>query len=445
MSGPCVDQLPLGELRSDPSRVLGTRASDATLHYCSPVHGGWGVVRTALLVPESYLLFVCPAACGRHGAIAAIEQGYKDRVGYLCISDEEIALGRYEEEIAKGVDAVVALKKPRALMVCVSCIDDLLGTDHDAAVADFEARHGIPVRLARMNPIALDGKLPPGQRIQRTLHEFLPPAEVRDGGVNLLGCFQDIDPAGDLARLAAACGLGPLRHPASCATFDEFSLMARSSAALLVRPEGKAAAAYYRDELGTPVLEAPVAYSARRVREGLEAFAAFALGISGAAAPDLDAVLGAEREAAEAAAADAADALSGARVAVDSTATASPFDLALALAEAGVRVERVYAEKLAAHDKPSFDALAELAPGILVCNPSHARRHAGRPSKPQADLAVGFQAAYAASAPRTCPLAFDEGLYGYRGRRVLFESLRAAALSAVDDLEEQVRAYGLVV
>lgn len=41
----------------------------STLHYVSATHGDWGVVRIAALVPESHQLFVCPFACGRHGAL----------------------------------------------------------------------------------------------------------------------------------------------------------------------------------------------------------------------------------------------------------------------------------------------------------------------------------------------------------------------------------------
>ena len=159
-----TDELSIAELAANPERVLGKDASAATLHYCSPAHGGWGVVRVALLVPEAHILFVCPPACGRHGAIAAIEQGYKKRISYLCIGDNEIVLGGYEAEIERGVREVMSRIKPRprALMIFMSCIDDLLGTDHTAAIRRMEEEHGIPIRLARMNPISLDNKLPPG-------------------------------------------------------------------------------------------------------------------------------------------------------------------------------------------------------------------------------------------------------------------------------------------
>ena len=63
-----VDQL-------DPAAPdLGTRGkvvSGPCLHYSAPSAGGWGIVRTALLVPESVMLFVAPHGCGRHGSVSA--------------------------------------------------------------------------------------------------------------------------------------------------------------------------------------------------------------------------------------------------------------------------------------------------------------------------------------------------------------------------------------
>ena len=62
----------------------------SSLHYCSPAHGGWGIVRVGMLIPESYQLFVCPSACGRHGALGAVKQGNKKRLSYLYIDEADI-------------------------------------------------------------------------------------------------------------------------------------------------------------------------------------------------------------------------------------------------------------------------------------------------------------------------------------------------------------------
>ena len=104
-----------------------------TLHYSSPGHGDWGVVRIGMLLPESVQLFVCPSACGRHGAIGAMRQGLKDRLFYLYVDQKDIVDG-YDDLIPHAVEEVLAVlkKRPRAFYIFVSCLDDLLGTDHEA-------------------------------------------------------------------------------------------------------------------------------------------------------------------------------------------------------------------------------------------------------------------------------------------------------------------------
>ena len=61
-----------------------------TLHYSSPANGGRGVVRIGMMMPESVELFVCPFACGRHGAISAMKQELKGRLSYLYINQSDV-------------------------------------------------------------------------------------------------------------------------------------------------------------------------------------------------------------------------------------------------------------------------------------------------------------------------------------------------------------------
>ncbi|MDC7987073.1 nitrogenase component 1, partial [Rhodoplanes sp. TEM] len=248
----------IGDIGPDAGQLFDEGAG--CLHYCAPTHGGWGVLRTALLVPELYVLFVCPAACGRHGAIAAFEQGLKHRVGYLCIEDEEIVLGSYEDEIRRTVPLLMErlAPRPKAVMIVVSCIDDLLGTDYAPMVADFEAEHGIPFRIGRMNPITMGSGLPPQRRVQRDMYDLLAPAPARDGSIGLIGPFRPLAPESELHGMLARAGLGPIRHVADCATFADFQAMAAARLNLVTRPEGLAAAEHLEKTLGTPFVVAPV-------------------------------------------------------------------------------------------------------------------------------------------------------------------------------------------
>lgn len=453
MKQDATDSLTLGELSADPSRVLGTEASDSTLHYCSPAHGGWGVVRAALLVPESYLLFACPAACGRHGAIAAIEQGFKDRVGYLCLTENEIVLGGYEDEIIAGVRETIKRIRPKALLLCVSCIDDLLGTDHEASLAEMEREHRIPVRLARMNPISLDGKLPPAQRIQRSMYEFLKPSmgvkELSQRDVLILGSFVPPSKDSELAKVVQKAGFRDIAHPSFCDTFENFSNLSECAFALLLRPEGGAAAEYLEREFSIPVSRVHIGYSEKRILRNYDRLFRDLEANGGTALGHPATVFSAEIEEYRSQARGIGKLLGRRRIALDATSTCSPFDLALALCEAGCNVTAVYAEKIAPHDKESFDALCQLSPGIQVSNPAHSRRASGLPKEATADIAIGFSAGYASSAPMLVPISFDEGRYGFQGFLSVLEEVERVITrsdsSPGEGLKEKIKEYGLVV
>jgi hypothetical protein len=449
-----TDELPLAELAAKPERTLGKSASQSTLHYCSPAHGGWGVVRVAMLVPESQLLFVCPPACGRHGAIAAIEQGCKKRISYLCLSDNEIILGGYEKEIENGVRNLMKWisPRPKALMLFMSCIDDLLGTDHDAAIRRMEAEHGLPVRLARMNPISLDNKMPPGIRVQKTMYEFLEEPEKKDGGIIILGAYRPPRPDSELAEILGFFGFGPIRHPEYCASFESFRRMSDSAAALLLRPEGTAAAEHLHSRLGIPVCESFITFDKDAVMERYHSLFDFLESIApprkngrGEARGKAETFAASARKKAEEQEDDARRVLGGAGIVLDSTATAAPFSLALALVKAGLNVRRIYANRLPEFERPCLNELARLKPDIIVANPNHARKYGPRPPEPLADIAVGFEAAYASNAPFTAPLAFDEQLFGFEGYAAVLGMLIQAVQNGKSDLRHQIDEYGLVV
>ena len=447
-----TDELPLGELAVRPDRVLGKDASTSALHYCSPAHGGWGVIRVALLVPEVHLLFVCPAACGRHGAIAAIEQGYRNRITYLCIEDHEIVLGGFEEEIKIAVRNILPRLKPRprALMIFVSCIDDLLGTDHDAALKEMEKEQGIPIRLARMNPISMNGNLPPGIRVQRSMYEFLEKPSERDRGILILGAYRPPSPESELARFLEFLGFGPLRHPEFCRTFYDFKNLARCRAAILVRPEGRAAAEDLAARLDIPFVRCFMAFDQEGVMERYREIARFLGELEGGPAEtftgdSLESWFRPRIEAVKAREEEARALLGDAALAIDSTVTIAPFSLALALVQGGIDVRRIYTGDLPEFERPNLAKLAELREDIIVSNPSHQRRYGPPPDQPLTDIAAGFEAGYASAAPITVPLMFDEQLYGFEGYVKFLDALIRAVEGGASSLRQQIKEYGLVV
>ena len=109
----------------------GMNCFHKTLCYTSPAHGGWGMVRIGMSVPDSFQIFFSPPACGRHGAISSVLHRYRNRLAYYFLEEKDVVSGGYEKQIFDAVDLVLKRlkKKPRAMLLFVTCIDDLMGTD----------------------------------------------------------------------------------------------------------------------------------------------------------------------------------------------------------------------------------------------------------------------------------------------------------------------------
>ena len=106
-------------------------SSPATLAYNSPGAIGFGVKRAALVLPESVMLLVAPGCCGRNSTILSENEGYADRMFYLEMDETDIVTGRHLKAIPEAINEImeVATPKPKAVVICITCVDALLATD----------------------------------------------------------------------------------------------------------------------------------------------------------------------------------------------------------------------------------------------------------------------------------------------------------------------------
>ena len=106
-------------------------SSPATLAFNSPGAQGFGVKRAGLAVPGSVMLLVAPACCGRNTAALGCEASLAERFFYLMQDDTDIVTGRHLARIPEAVKEVCdsCAVRPSAVMICITCVDALLGTD----------------------------------------------------------------------------------------------------------------------------------------------------------------------------------------------------------------------------------------------------------------------------------------------------------------------------
>ncbi|MBU5434623.1 nitrogenase component 1 [Pseudoflavonifractor sp. MSJ-37] len=388
------------------------------LSYFIPHHGR---PKISLRIPESHSLHVCPAACGRRSGIRAIRNGTKEHVSFLYITEADVSSGGYEDMVGDAVADLLELlsPRPRAFQIYVNCIDDFLGTDEDALVAGLEARFpDTAFAVFHIDPVAMDGPIPPGMRQQERLYSFLRPRE-KDGGVNLLGTFVQPDPASELYPFLRACGVTEVRSITDRTTYEDYQQMAASRLDLVLMQMGRFAAQKLEERLGIPWRFLPATYDLDQIRANYQTIA----DALGAPCPPLTA----ERQAAEQAIAGALGCARDLPVVVDSSAAMQPFALAAALHRYGFQLRAVYAAHWKETDRADRDWLTAQLPDLpVLCSERYEDITAC--GIPRNCLAIGYDSAYLLRARHFVDIQRDEGLFGYHGVVRLMERIAEAAL-----------------
>ncbi|MBQ7797199.1 MAG: oxidoreductase [Lachnospiraceae bacterium] len=381
----------------------------STMHYVSAAHGGWGIVRIAALVPESYLLFVCPFACGRHTALGGIDNGIKNQVSYLFITEADIVSGDFEQMIIDNVgDLFEALpKRPKVLFIFTSCLDDLLGTDHDAINAELSQMYpDVQFRHCKMNPISLDSSLPPGITLNMNMYSLLKKTGKKEKIVNIVGNNVTLPETGDLKQLLGEKGY-KVYNVSDFNTFEEFSHMADACLNIVAGPIALKAAQQMEQELDIPYMKAFVNYDPEEIEK-------FYQELSDALGEDFVTPSKEYREKALEKIEAAKNLVGDYPVAIDYQAVLKPFSLGYTMARYGFNVNMIATDGVAGHEKANHEGLLNLRPSVLVENPvSHNAvtfPHEGEPY-----LCIGFDCGYMTGSDKVVNIMQDEGMYGYDG------------------------------
>ena len=410
---------------------------EPNLCYCNPAHGGWGIIRVAALIPGSYLLFVCPSACFRHGALGAIQHHYKDRISYLYIDQSDIVEG-YDQEILDGVDELLERteKDIRLLFIYVSCLDDFIGTDMEKVTAILGKRYpDILVRAGHMNPSASSTKMPPAVTTFDAMLSVLPDWEKTDDGVTLWGNFVGIPEDNELIRVLNQNG-HMVRQISSCSTFSEYEEMSRSGRSIVIKPFVRYALRRLEKRTGATHVEMPISYDIDTVTKEYQDLSDF-LG------EDLSEKIKDDRSLCEQAIYYAREEVADVPVFVSDSATVFPLSLAVALLEYGFRVTRVYLSEVVGPDQKYADILLNEYPQVEIIQGDHPDS-VFRSETETIALAVGEEAAYLSNARYVADISSDEGMLGYQGIRILMDTMRFA-MKEKADIRKLIDEYGGIV
>ena len=375
-------------------------SSPATLFYNSPGAVGFGVKRAALVLPESAMLLVAPNACGRNSTVMSTEEGYADRMFYLPMSETDLVTGRHLSRIPEAIHEImeVADPKPKAIVICITCVDALLGTDLPRICRKAEEENDVLVIPSYMYAIEREGKKPPMVAIRETLYSLLERPSVDPRAVNLLGFFSELDPDSDLLALLKGAGIRTVNQISAMKTLDD----------------------YY--EMGKANFELHRLYDPDRIHNQYRLFGS-AVGVT----MDDEAMYEqciAKRNA-------FAEKYKGTRVAIGEMCNANPYELATFLCRMGLTVPSVFSN-LTEYDFPFLKQLAEVSPETRVytgISPSMVHYE-----EETVDLTIGKDAAVYCPSARHVLWNSEKQPFGYTAVEGLLEAMDAA-LSEPEDKE----------
>lgn len=390
-------------------------SSPATLAFHSPGAQGFGMKRAGLAIPGSVMLLVSPACCGRNTMMLDQIGGYGDRFFYLLQDDTDIVTGRHLNRISKAVKEVADSldEKPTAVMICITCVDALLGTDMERVCRKASEYAGVPVLPCYMYALTREGRVPPMTSVRKTVYALLEKRERKKTAVNLLGEFAPYDDGCEIYEILNNLGLKTIREISRCRDFEEYLSMSEANFNIVLNPESRLAAEDFHKRLGIPSLEMTRVYQIDKIQKQYELLGT-ALGVK------IDD--SAYYEEAMRTVEEFSQAHPQTVFAVGEWMNGDPFELSLALLRYGHQVAEIYGtvtnlnfiyiKKIAALS-PETRIYTNLSPTMMNYNCGE-----GAP-----DITIGQDAAYYHPDCPNVPWNAENKPFGYAGLRDLVHSI----------------------
>lgn len=411
-------------------------SSPATLAFNSPGAEGFGVKRAGLAVPGSIMLIVAPGCCGRNTSMISSMKEYNNRFFYLCMDETDIVTGRHLKKIPKAVASICESleKKPSVVMICITCVDALLGTDMERVCRKAEEKAGLPVRPCYMYALTREGRKPPMVHVRQSLYSLLKPGHKKGNVVNLLGYFSPLVDDCELYTLLQEAGVKTIHEISRCEDFEEYKKMSEANFNLVLHPEARFAAEDFHDRLKIPFIELRRLYQIDKIGSQYQAFGA-ALGIEFHAEE--------QKKQAQEAIESFRKVCPDPVFAVGECANADPFELSLALVKYGFKVAEIYGT-ITGENFIYIRQLKKLSPQTKIFSNMEPTMLYYDPAESSVTLTIGKDACY--YHPNTKGIHWNEERqpFGYAGVRRLFEALELAVIEQAEGnvLQKQVEVIG---
>lgn len=409
--------------------------SPAALDFNSPGAQGFGVKRAGLSVPDSIMLLVAPRSCGRNTASlkAPTHRNERERFAWLLLDEIDIITGRYLNKIPEAVEKFVASRKNlnvSVVMLCVTCVDALLGTDMERICKRCQEKVNLPVRPCYMYALTRDSKRPPMVLVREEIFSLL---NLNEGDkknprqINLLGYFSKISETSELFEILKTFGFQKICELATCDTYEEFQEMAKANVNLIFHQEMRDAAYLLEKKLHTPFIELVRLYRLGKIFSQYQSLAnVFPLSEKNREAFQKmnEEFYFETKEIAEKMKKFAQE--KNLSAVVGSRLNANPFELSLALSDYGFEIKKIFAEptpqdliyiKKLAQKNSETKIFTNLSPSMFYFD--------GAQDEEKIDVAFGADACfyYRDSATKQIPWNDEVQPFGYDALQTLFKKI----------------------
>ncbi|MBK5200228.1 MAG: hypothetical protein JJE21_01700 [Spirochaetaceae bacterium] len=407
-----IGELALSGLNNISNEVISNNhliySSPATLSYNAPGAQGFGVKRAGLVLPESIMLLVSPGCCGRNTTILGDSGGYSDRMFHYSMSESDLVTGAHLSAIPQAVKEIIEVchSKPKVVLICITCVDALLGTDLERVCRKVEKEvEGIHVVPSYMYALLREGKNAPMVAIRNTLYSLVTRDCVDNKQVNLLGQFAPYDDDCEIYDLLKSIGLTNIKEISRCKDFEDYKTLGRANFNLILNGEARMAAIEMEKKLGIPFAELTRLYEIDKIEKQYKLFGA-ALGVTFDDKKYLSEATSVIKE--------FTNEFKGTKVAIGKVLNANSFELALALTQYGCKVEAIFCEP-SKNDYSYINRISELSSSTKVYPPLSPSMTNYIEESDVVDITIGRDCQY--YYPNTLNISWADEIqpFGYKG------------------------------
>ncbi|MBO5560632.1 MAG: hypothetical protein J6A07_03145 [Firmicutes bacterium] len=401
------------------------------LEYNAPVRGGWNIVHTGMLIPETDQIFVCAQGCLRGVILTAAEMNAHERMSWVSVEENDMFDGTLESDITDGVSEILAKKakdgkKPAAVLLYLSCIHMFAGCDFDAVLNELRTKFpDIDFTDCYMTP-TMRTTISPDVKMRIQLYSLLKPVELNKKSVSILGNDIAPDETSEFFKLIRKNGF-EIKDIHFCKTYEQYQKMAESAFNITTRPAGKAGGEALSQRTGARHLYLPAAFDFDEIEQNYKTLCS-ALEIS---LPDFSD----NRKRAENALENAKNIIGDTPMVIDFLAVARQFQLSKLLLEYGFNVKYIVADTLNFEEEKELEFLAKNYPDIEIYSSVNVNMLHLADEKHEKVLSIGQKGAFYFATDYFVNLVSGGGLYGYKGIETLAELMTEAFQNRKDRRE----------